>query len=87
MKPQVIDDEKQELKRLEGITHSLVHELSKRLDGIWRCERYLAEAENNPGLQQLWSRLLQSDEQAVLQLERHLADEVMNDVRVTPFSP
>jgi hypothetical protein len=42
--------------------HDLVHELSKRLDALWRYDRYIADAEKKPELQE-FRRTLKSQEQ------------------------
>ena len=34
--------------------HDLIHDLSKRLDALWRYDQYIANAEGKPALQDIW---------------------------------
>jgi len=34
--------------------HDLVHELSSKLDALWRYDQYIANAESHSGVQELW---------------------------------
>lgn len=42
--------------------HDVVHELSKRLDAVWRYDQYIANAGDDKQLSQLW-RDFKADEQ------------------------
>lgn len=35
--------------------HDMIHELSKRLDAVWRYDQYIANAEGNEELTKLWN--------------------------------
>ena len=37
--------------------HDLVHELSKRLDAVWRFDQYIANADGKPHVQEFWREL------------------------------
>ena len=37
--------------------HDLVHELSKRLDALWRYDQYIANAEGHAFLEEFWRDL------------------------------
>src|ERR1044072_1197697 len=37
--------------------HDMIHELSKRLDALWRYDQYIANAEGHIDLQNFWHRL------------------------------
>ncbi|MCC7086688.1 MAG: hypothetical protein IT427_16940 [Pirellulales bacterium] len=56
--------------------HDLVHELSKRLDGVWRYDQYIANAEDKPELQNLWRDLKRQDEQNIQLLKDAIAEEI-----------
>lgn len=43
--------------------HDLIHELSKRLDSLWRCDQFIANAEGKPKVQDFWRRLKRQDQQ------------------------
>ena len=54
--------------------HDLVHELSRRLDALWRYDQYIANAEGKPELQKLW-RDLKSQEVANVKRVKQLVSE------------
>jgi len=37
--------------------HDLIHDLSMRLDALWRYDQYIANAEGTPSLQDMWRDL------------------------------
>ena len=37
--------------------HDLVHELSRRLDGLWRYDQYIANADWRDGPRQFWEEI------------------------------
>ena len=38
----------------EDHDRDIIHELSKRLDSLWRIDQYIANADGKPELQTLW---------------------------------
>ena len=54
--------------------HDLVHDLSKRLDALWRYDQYIANADGKPELQKLW-RDLKSQEVANVKRVKQLVSE------------
>lgn len=59
--------------------HDLVHELSKRTDGVWRYDQYIANAEGNSELQEFWRSLKEQDQANVAKLKELVAKEVKKD--------
>jgi len=56
--------------------HDLIHDLSRRLDALWRYDQYIANADGKPDLQKLW-RYLKNQEMDNIQRQKHLiAEEV-----------
>ena len=55
--------------------HDLVHELSSRLDDLWRCDQYIANADGKPELQQFWRDIKQQDMQVAERLRKLIAEE------------
>lgn len=43
-----------ETKAMQDHDHDLVHELSKRLDSVWRYDQYIANAEGKDECQTMW---------------------------------
>ena len=54
-----------ETKAIANHDHDLVHELSKRIDGVWRYDQYIANAQGNDELQALWSDLKKQDQELI----------------------
>ena len=62
--------------RCTNCNHDLVHELSRRLDGVWRYEQYLANAEGLTDLEQFWSRIKEQEQANVEQLKQKIAEQI-----------
>lgn len=59
--------------------HDLIHELSKRLDSLWRFDQYIANAENHKDLHQFWRDLKQQELQNVDRLKQLIREEIKQD--------
>ena len=58
--------------------HDLIHELSRRLDSLWRFDQYIANAEWRDELKQFWCELKRQEEQNVRRLKELIEQEVRN---------
>jgi hypothetical protein len=56
--------------------HDLVQELSKRLDGLWRFDQYIANADGKAELQAVWRDLKKQDRQNVDRLKQMIRTEI-----------
>jgi hypothetical protein len=56
--------------------YDLVHELTRRLEALWRYDQYIANAEQHPQLQGFWREAKKQDEAAVRKLKELLAGEI-----------
>jgi hypothetical protein len=56
--------------------HDLVHELSRRLDALWRYDQYIANAQDHAFLQEFWRTLKYQDQENVKQLKELIAQEI-----------
>lgn len=65
-----------ETKAIANHDHDLVHELSKRIDGVWRYDQCIANAEGKPELQQLWRDLKQQDQKNTDRLKELIRQEM-----------
>jgi hypothetical protein len=54
--------------------HDMIHELSKRLDALWRYDQYIANAEQQPELQSFWRELKEQEQQNVKRLKQFVAE-------------
>jgi hypothetical protein len=56
--------------------HDLVHDLSKRLDALWRYDQYIANADGKPALQNLWRELKRQEIDNIKRVKQMIAEEV-----------
>lgn len=54
--------------------HDMIHELSKRLDALWRYDQYVANAEGKPELQSLWRDFKQQEQRNVDRLKGMISE-------------
>jgi methionyl-tRNA synthetase len=79
-----VDRSEAHVGKTKGISnhdHDLVHELSKRLDGVWRYDQYIANAdgEDAPQVQKLWQEIKEQDLIVVERLKQLIRDHVRKD--------
>jgi len=58
--------------------HDLIHDLSKRLDALWRYDQYVANAEGKPALQNLWRDLKRQEIDNIKCVKQMIAYEINN---------
>jgi hypothetical protein len=56
--------------------HDLVHELSKRLDSVWRYDQRIANAAGRDNLQAFWRDLKRQDQENVKRLKQLIGEEI-----------
>ncbi len=59
--------------------HDLVHELSRRLDGIWRYDQYIANADAQADLQEFWREVKAQEQANIEQLKKLIAEHVQKN--------
>ena len=50
--------------------HDLIHELSRRLDSVWRYDQYIANAKGLHDLQKFWDDVKAQDQEHIKQLKK-----------------
>lgn len=65
-----------ESRGCEDHDHDLVHELSRRLDSLWRYDQYVANAEENPDLQEFWRDLKRQERDNIKRLKELIGVEI-----------
>jgi hypothetical protein len=58
--------------------HDVVHELSRRLDSLWRYDQYIANADGHAELQMFWREIKAQEKTNVAQLKKLLAEHIKN---------
>jgi len=59
--------------------HDLVHELSRRLDGVWRYDQYIANADGQADLQKFWRNVKAQEQKNIQQLKKLLVEHVQSN--------
>lgn len=56
--------------------HDLVHDLSRRLDFIWRCDQYLANAEGHDEVVEFWRDAKRQEEKNIDRMRTLISAEI-----------
>ena len=56
--------------------HDLIHDLSKRLDALWRYDQYIANAEGKSQLQTLWRDFKRQEIDNIKKVKQMISEEV-----------
>jgi hypothetical protein len=56
--------------------HDLIHDLSKRLDALWRYDQYIANAEGKTALQDLWRDIKAQEIDNIKRMKQVFIEEV-----------
>ena len=76
---QIAEKEYERIGATAGATdhdRDLVHELSRRLDEVWRIDQYVANADGKPRVQEFWRELKAQECRNVSRLKQLVAEEV-----------
>lgn len=65
-----------ETKGIEDHDHDLVHDLSKRLDSLWRYDQYIANAEGHKELEEFWKEIKRQEQHTIGRLKNLIHKEV-----------
>lgn len=56
--------------------HDMIHELSKRLDALWRYDQYIANADGHAELQNFWRELKKQETKNTTKLKDLIKQEI-----------
>jgi len=56
--------------------HDLIHDLSKRLDALWRYDQYIANADGKFALQNMWRELKRQEIENIRLVKQMIAEEI-----------
>ena len=59
--------------------HDMVHELSRRLDALWRYDQYIANAAELDDLQAFWEKVKQQETENVEELKSFIGKHIEHD--------
>ena len=56
--------------------HDLIHDLSKRLDALWRYDQYIANADGKSELQNMWRDMKRQEGANIKRVKQLISEEV-----------
>jgi hypothetical protein len=56
--------------------HDMIHDLSKRLDALWRYDQYIANADGHPDVQAFWRDMKSQEKSGIDRLKMLLGREI-----------
>jgi GH15 family glucan-1,4-alpha-glucosidase len=56
--------------------HDLVHELSKRLDSLWRYDQYIANAQGHSAIVKFWKDMKKQEQTNIGRLKELITEEI-----------
>ncbi len=59
--------------------HDLVHELSRRLDSLWRYDQYIANAEWRENIKRFWVDMKRYEQENINRLKELIKEEIRSD--------
>ena len=59
--------------------HDMIHELSKRLDALWRYDQYIANAEDDSELQAFWQDIKAQERDNISRLKGLVVEHCRKD--------
>ena len=59
--------------------HDLVHDLSRRLDALWRYDEYISNAEGIEHVQAFWKKVKAQEKENVGELKALIAEHIQKD--------
>lgn len=68
-----------ESKAVANHDHDMIHELSKRIDAVWRFDQYIANAGEDEELQKFWKDLKSQEQKNVQRLKQLVAKHIDRD--------
>jgi hypothetical protein len=54
----------------------MIHELSKRLDALWRYDQYIANSKNDTELQEFWKELKEQEQENIKRLKEFVKEHI-----------
>ena len=56
--------------------HDMIHDLSRRLDALWRYDQYIANAEGFELIQAFWRKVKEQEKENILELKKLLSEHI-----------
>ncbi len=56
--------------------HDMIHDLSRRLDALWRYDQYIANASEYKPVQEFWRKVKEQEKENIVELKKLLAEHI-----------
>jgi len=68
-----------ETRGMSDHDHDMIHELSRRLDSLWRYDQRIANADGKQEVQDFWRQLKEQDQRVCQRLRELIRNEVQQN--------
>lgn len=65
-----------ETRGAEDHDHDMIHELSRRLDSLWRYDQYISNAAEHDKIQQFWKKVKNQEQENISELKNLLSEHI-----------
>jgi hypothetical protein len=59
--------------------HDMIHDLSRRLDALWRYDQYIANAKGYESVQAFWKKVKSQEKENIVELKKLLSEHIRLD--------
>lgn len=56
--------------------HDMIHDLSRKLDALWRYDQYIANAQGHESVQNFWRKVKQQEKENIVVLKKLLSEHI-----------
>ena len=56
--------------------HDMIHDLSRRLDALWRYDQYIANAKDYESVQVFWRKVKEQEKENIVELKKLLSEHI-----------
>ncbi|MGB5634843.1 MAG: hypothetical protein WBM44_18350 [Waterburya sp.] len=56
--------------------HDMIHDLSRRLDALWRYDQYIANAEGYESVKAFWRKVKEQEKENIVELKKLLSEHI-----------
>ena len=64
---------------IEAHAHDLIHDLGRRVGCLWEYDRFIANADGRPELQEFWRDVKSQEQRNIDKLKRLIKQHIQND--------
>ena len=65
-----------ETRGVKDHDHDMIHDLSRRLDALWRYDQYITNAEGFESIQAFWRKVKEQEKENIVELKKLLSEHI-----------